>query len=144
MLINESLLIAKKPESIWSYLMDVNNDVQWRNGIIKAQWISEPPYGLGSTGKHTHKDMGALIWEVTRFEDGNSFEFIHTEGGLKGSRAFFQVEPENNGSRLNVQMSISGPLIMRLMMLFMGSMMRKGVRGDIQKLKEILEAQQKN
>ena len=124
--------------------MDVTNDVQWRNGITKAEWTSRPPYGLGSTGEHTHKDMGAMNWEITRIEDGSSFEFIHTAGGLKGSIAIFQVEPENKGSRVNVQMRMSGPFIMRFMMFFMGSMMRKGVRGDLQKLKELMEKQDTN
>ena len=103
MLINETISIAQNPETIWSYWMDVSNDVHWRNGIIKAEWTSQPPYGIGSTGEHTHKDMGAINWEVTRFEDGRSFEFIHTAGGLKGSIAIFQVEPENNGLLVNVR-----------------------------------------
>jgi len=124
--------------------MDVTNDVQWRNNITKAEWTSQPPYGIGSTGEHTHKDMGAMNWEITRLEDGSSFEFIHTAGGLEGSIAIFQVEPENNGSRVNVQMRMSGPFIMRFMMFFMRSMMRKGVRGDLQKLKELMEKQDTN
>ena len=139
MVINESLLIPRNPELIWNYWMDVTNDVQWRNGITKAEWTSKPPFGIGSTGKHTHKDMGAMNWEVTRFEDGRSFEFIHTAGGLKGSIATFQVEPENNGSCVTVQMRVSGSFIMRFLMFFMGSTMRKGVRGDLQKLKELME-----
>ena len=112
-----------------------------RSGITKAVWTSQPPYGLGSTGEHTHKDMGVMNWEVTSFHDGSSFEFIHTAGGLKGSIAIFNVESENNGSSVNVQMRMSGPLIMRVMMIFMGGIMRKGVRGDLQKLKELLEKQ---
>jgi hypothetical protein len=121
--------------------MDVTNDVHWRNGIIKAVWTSQPPYGIGSTGEHTHEKMGILYWEITKFEDGRSFEFIHTAGGLKGSIAIFQVEPEGNGSRINVQMRMSGPLFMRFMMFFMGRMVSKGVQGDLQELKEIMEKQ---
>ena len=121
--------------------MDVSNDVYWRDGMTKAEWTSQPPYGKGSTGEHTHEKMGVLKWELTRIEEGSSFEFIHTEGGLKGSIAFFQVEAENNGSLVKVQMRMSGPLIMRIMIFFMGSTMRKGVRGDLQKLKELLEKQ---
>jgi len=139
MIINETLSISQKPEFIWDYWMDVSNDVHWRNGITKAEWTSRPPYGIGSTGEHTHKDMGALNWEVTRYEEGRSFEFIHTAGGLKGSIAFFQVEAENKGSRVKVQMRMSGPFIMRFMMLFVGSVLRKGVRGDLQKFKELME-----
>ncbi|MGW8317174.1 MAG: SRPBCC family protein [Bacteroidales bacterium] len=139
MIINESIIISRDPGSIWNYWVDVTNDVHWRNGIIKAEWTSEPPYGTGSTGEHTHKDMGIMKWEVTRFEEGNSFEFIHTAGGLKGSIAFFEVEPQNSSSKVNVQMRFSGPFVMRIMILFMGGMMRRGVQGDLQKLKEILE-----
>jgi len=144
MVINESLSISQKPESIWGYWMDVTNDVQWRDGITKAEWNSLPPYGIGSTGKHIHEKMGTMNWKVNKFEDGRSFEFIHTAGGLKGSIAFFQVEPENNGSRVQVQMKMSGPIIMRFMIFFMGRMMRKGVRGDLQKLKELMEKQNAN
>jgi len=124
--------------------MDVSNDVHWRDGMTKAEWTSQPPYGLGSTGEHTHKEMGIMNWEITGFEDGSSFEFIHTAGGLKGSIATFQVEPENKGSRVIVQMRMSGPFIMRFMMFFMGSMMRKGVWSDLQKLKELMEKQDIN
>ena len=141
MIINESISISQTPETIWHFWIDVANDVQWRDGIIAAEWTSPPPHETGSTGKHIHKDAGAFDWEVTRFEDGSSFEFIHTAGPLKGSIAFFQVEAETRGSRVNVQMRISGPLIMRLMMVFMGRTMRKGVRGDLQKLKELMEKQ---
>jgi len=144
MVINESISISRNPESIWSYWMDVTNDVHWRDGIIKAVWTSQPPYGIGSTGQHTHKNMGAMNWEVTRFEDGRSFEFIHIAGGLKGSIANFQVEPENSGSRVQVQMRMSGPFIMRFMILFMRGTMRKGVQGDLQKLKELIEKKNTN
>ena len=139
MLINESIFIAAKPETIWEYWMDVTNDVHWRSGITKAVWTSQPPYGTGSTGEHTHKYMGLMKWEVSAFNEGSNFEFIHTAGGLKGSIAFFQVQAENPGSLVQVQMRMSGPFIMRFMMLFMAGMMRKGVRGDMQKLKDILE-----
>ncbi len=139
MVINETISISQKPESIWNFWIDVTNDIQWRDGMTRAEWTSPPPYGTGSTGKHIHKDVGAMEWKITRFEDGNSFEFIHTAGALKGSIAFFEVEPESNGSRVSVQMRMSGPLFMRFMMLFMGGKMRKGVRSDLQKLKELME-----
>jgi len=139
MVINESISISRKPESIWTYWFDVSNDVNWRDGITKAEWTSHPPYGIGSKGEHTHKKMGIMNWEVTGFENGSSFEFIHTTGGLKGSIAFFEVKPENNGSRINVQMRVSGPFIMRFILLFMAGMMRKSVQRDLHKLKELME-----
>ncbi len=81
MVINESISILRNPESIWNFWMDVSNDVQWRDGMTKAEWTSQPPYGIGSTGEHTHQDMGVMKWEVTGIEEGSSFEFIHTAWG---------------------------------------------------------------
>src|SRR5210317_1412376 len=98
MIINESISISKNPDSIWSFWIDVTNDILWRDGIIEAEWTSPAPYRIGSTGKHIHKDLGEMEWEITRFEDGNGFEFIHTTGALKGSVAFFKVKPETKGS----------------------------------------------
>ena len=80
-----------------------------------------------------------MSWEVTRFEDGKSFEFIHRAGKLKGSTAYFEVVPEGPGSCVTIQAKISGPLLMRFMLLFMGGMMKKGMQGDLQKLKELME-----
>ena len=119
--------------------MDVSNDFHWRDGIIKAEWTSKPPYEIGSTGERTHKDMGVMNWELTSIENGSSFEFVHTAGGLKGSFAMFQVEAENTGSRVNVQMRLSGPFIMQIIISFMGITRRKGVRNYLLKLKDIME-----
>ena len=144
MIINESISILRNPESIWSFWMEVSNDVLWRDGIIKAEWTSQPPHGIGSKGEHTHKNMGIMKWETTRIEDGRSFEFVHTSGGLKGSIAYFKVEAENKGSRVTVQMRMSGPIIMRFMIFFMGDTMRKSVRNDLLKLKKLLEKQKRD
>jgi len=75
--INESTSISQSSEKIWDFWMPVTTDVQWRDGITKAEWTSQPPYGIGSTGIHYHKDVGAMPWKVIRWEDGRYFEFVH-------------------------------------------------------------------
>ncbi|MCF7807042.1 MAG: SRPBCC family protein [Candidatus Marinimicrobia bacterium] len=135
----ESVFIAQKPDVIWEFLEDVRNDVVWRQGITKAEWTSKPPYGAGSTGEHTHKQVGRLKWVITQYEPGNSFEFKHIEGALAGSTAFFRVQPENGGSRVDFQATFTGPLKFRFMLIFMGGMMRKSMKTDLQTLKNHLE-----
>ncbi len=139
--INESISISQTPQKIWAFWLLITEDIYWRDGIVKAEWTSPPPYGVGSTGVHHHKDVGAMSWEVTRFEAGKSFEFIHRAGRLRGSTACFEVAPEGPGSRVAVHAKISGPLLMRFMMLFMGAVMKKGMQDDLQKLKELMEKQ---
>lgn len=139
MKLNESKSISCPPESIWAYWMDVANDANWRSGVIKAEWTSPPPHGVGSKGKHTTKGLGVITWEVTGFDDGRCFEFIHTTGKFKGTTAIFTVEPENDGSRVIMRAKMSGSVPMRLMMLFMGNMARKGLQRDLKKLKGLME-----
>lgn len=137
--INESISISQSPKKIWNFWMLVTTDVQWRDGITKAEWTSLPPYGIGSTGIHYNKDIGAMPWTITRWEDGRLTEWVHRESRIKGSIASYHVEPENGGSRVTLHAKMVGPLIMRIMMVFMGGMMKRGVKADLQKLKAVVE-----
>ena len=140
MVLNESISILQKPEKIWEFWLLVSTDIQWREGFIKAEWTSRPPHGVGSTGVHTHKDLGAMPWTILKWEEGSYFEFIHDrESKLKGSVASYRVQPENEGSRVSLHARIVGPFFMRIISIFMRAKMIQGLQGDLQKLKKIME-----
>lgn len=121
--------------------MQVSTDAQWRSGITKAEWTSQPPFGIGSTGVHHTNDLGAIPWKIIRWEDGSYFEFVHIEGRLKGSIASYHVEPENGSSLVSIHANITGPFIMRVIMVFMKNKMKKGIKADLEKLKYLMEKQ---
>ena len=100
MRISCSITISQSPEKIWNFWMPVSTDAQWRSGVSKAEWTSQPPYGIGSTGVHFTTDLGPMSWKIISWEDGRCFEFVHIKGRLKGSKASYHVEPENGGSLL--------------------------------------------
>jgi len=135
----ESISISKSPEKIWNFWMPVTTDVQWRDGITKAEWTSKPPYGTGSTGIHYHKDFGAMPWTIIRWEDGRHTEWVHRESRMKGSIASYHVEPDNGGSLVSIYAKMVGPLFMRIIMVFMGGKMKKGIKADLIKLKALME-----
>lgn len=80
-----------------------------------------------------------MTLEIIRWEEGSYFEFVHTEGRLKGSIASYHVEPEDGGSRVSIIANMGGPLIMRLIMFFIKDKMIKGLKADLQKLKDLME-----
>ena len=137
--INESISISQSPEKIWDFWLQVTTDAQWRDGITKAELTSQPPHGIGSTGIHHHKDFGELPWTIIRWEDGRYMEWVHRESRIKGSIASYHVEPENGGSRVTLKSRLVGPLFMRIIMVFIGGKMKKGVKADLQKLKVLME-----
>ena len=137
--INESISISQSPEKVWNFWMLVTTDTQWRDGITEAEWTSQPPYGKGSTGIHYHKDLGAMPWTIIGWEDGRHTEWVHRESKIRGSIASYHVEPETGGCHVSIYAKMVGPLFMRIMMIFMGGKMKKGVKADLQKLKAIME-----
>jgi len=139
--INESISISQSPEKIWGFLVLVTTDVQWRDGITKAELTSQPPYGIGSTGVHYHKNLGAFPWTIIKWEDGRHMEWVHRESKLKGTIAFYHVEPENGGSCVTLYTKMVLPFLMRIIMVFMRGKIIKGIKADLNKLKTIMEKQ---
>jgi len=103
---------------------------------------SQPPYGVGSTGIHYHKDLGPMAWTIIKWEDGRHMEWIFGECKIKGFIGFYHVEPENDVSRVTMQQTIPVlPLFMRIIMLFTRGIIKKSMKSDLQSLKAIMEKQ---
>jgi len=132
----ESILLAQTPEKIWEYMMLVSTDVEWRTDYSKTEWTSKPPYGIGSTGVHHHKKMGAIPWKIIKWEEGKHMEWLIGDSRFAGSIGSYHVEAENGGSRVTVHSKMVVPFLMRAIMALLG---RKVVKADLRRLKAIME-----
>ena len=140
MIISESISISASHEKIWDFWLPVTTDAQWRNGITKAELTSQPPFGVGSTGVHYHKNLGPMPWTIIKWEDGRHMEWIFGECKIEGFIGFYHVEPEKSGCLVSMQQSQAElPFFMRIMMFFTRGIIRKSIKGDLQRLKEIME-----
>ncbi|MFC2118824.1 SRPBCC family protein [Bacteroidota bacterium] len=134
--IKGSISISQTPEKIWNYLLLVTTDVEWRTDYSKTEWTSKPPYGIGSTGIHYHKKMGAIPWTIIKWEEGCHMEWIIGESKFRNSIGSYHVEPENGGSLVTVHSKMILPFIMRIIMAVIGRMV---VKADLIRLKTIME-----
>ena len=140
MIISESISISASHEKIWDFWLPVTTDAQWRNGITKAELTSQPPSGVGSTGVHYHKNLGPMPWTIIKWEDGRHMEWIFGECKIEGFIGFYHVEPEKGGCLVSMQQSQAElSFFMRIMMFFTRGIIRKSIKGDLQRLKEIME-----
>jgi len=140
--IHDSISISQSPEKIWNFWALVTTDVQWRDGITKAELTSQPPYGVGSTGIHFHKDLGPMPWTIIKWEDGRHMEWVFEDSRMKGAIGFYRVEPENDGSRVTMQSKMALTFFMRIIMVIMRGIIKKSIKGDLHKLKAIMEKQE--
>ena len=135
-----SIWIARSPEDVWIYLCDVSNDVLWRYGIYLGQWISEPPYRVGSTGFHFVSIWGDCPWKVAEWEEQYIMSWDFTDGGFKGVRSGYRISPEDAGSRVTIHTSANQNALLRIMMFVMKWLFKRQLAGDLERLKAIMEA----
>jgi uncharacterized protein YndB with AHSA1/START domain len=141
--VEESVRIARSPADVWDAIADYGFDRQWRNGL--QEMTPEPPGGPAA-GTKVHEVVRSSGRDyvadtvVSDVDPGVSYRFAGsgTIGGLSGGRT---VRPDNGGGgavfTYTIELEPTGG--MRLLRPFLGSIVRSGLKKDLQKLKSILE-----
>jgi hypothetical protein len=135
-----SIWIARPPEEIWNYIMDISHEVQWRNGVTDAQWVSDPPHGVGSTGLHNVEDFGEVPWKVIEWKESRNASWEFTGGRFKGVHGGYRVAPEDAGSRVTIHARAKRLSLTGIVMLIMRRSLKRQNAADLEKLKAIMEA----
>jgi hypothetical protein len=135
-----SLWIERPPEEIWDYLADVSNEPQWRDIMIEARWISDAPYGIGSTGLHVVKGVGDWPWEITEWDELRNVSWVVTGGRFEGSHAGYRITPKKAGSLVTLHAHFKSSTFMRFVMPIVKLRMRHQFTAELTQLKAILEA----
>lgn len=138
--IESSIWIERPPEEIWKYVFDISNDPHWREGVISAKWISDPPHGIGSTGLHIIEGIGDWPWTATAFEEPHILAWEVTGGRFEGSQGAYRIEPEGNGSNFTLETQMKRSVVTSLLMIIMKGRLKRQNAIDLEKLKAIMEA----
>ena len=139
--IEGTIEIGRPVEEVFAYVTEPKNTPEWESGV-EQELTSEGPMGIGSKGRRVETFMGRdeSVWEVTEWKPNElwaakfeSDKFIG-EGGHR-------TEPTDNGTLLKYRFggSAKNPIFKLLMPFFM-PMLRRKVRKDYQKLKQVLES----
>lgn len=142
--VEESVQIARSPEDVWDAIADYSFDVQWREGL--KEMTPDPP-GPPADGIKVHevvRNSGKDYVADTVVSDvipGRSYRFAGagTIGNVGGGR---RVEPGPGGRdatfTYSIELEPKGG--MRLLRPVLGSMVRSGLKKDLQRLKALLDA----
>jgi Polyketide cyclase / dehydrase and lipid transport len=141
--IEESVAINRSPADVWDAIADYSFDLQWRNGLLK---MTPDPAGPAALGTKVHEVLRSSGREyvadtvVTEFDPGVSYRFegTGTIGGLSGGRS---VRPgaHGAGAEFTYTIDLQPTGGMQLLRPILGSMVRSGLKKDLQKLKGLLE-----
>lgn len=139
---DDSVVIDRAPADVFAYLVDVSNDPVWQEGVYEAEYTSEGPIEVGTTGVHRARPMGMTIevgWQLTEFVEPNRVAWRFISGPFTGNESY-TLEPTPSGTRLTHWAELEPHGLLRLLRPMISGMFVKQSEVAIQTLKQILES----
>jgi carbon monoxide dehydrogenase subunit G len=142
-LIEESVDIARPPDAVWAMVIDYSSDHLWRPGITEMTPDPPGPPAVGTKVREVLQNGGrSYVTDSTVTSVGPemtySFQGSGTTGGVEGSRTV--VANGATGARFTyrVELALTGGF--RFMRPIVSATMRKSLRKDLVRLRELLES----
>jgi polyketide cyclase/dehydrase/lipid transport protein len=140
----ESVQIDKPPAEVWEAIADYSLDLKWRKGLTEMK--PDPP-GAPAVGTKVHEvvHQARRIYVadtvVTDLDPGVSYQFMGsgTIDGLRGVRAV--RSGGDRGAVFTYEIELEPRGAMRMLRPALERIVRSGLKGDLERLKALLEAQ---
>lgn len=146
MRVEESLVIERSPEEVFAFFDDRANDARWLSSVTESQWLdTQETTRVGRRGRSVMDVMGRreFVDVVTRYVPGRLVEHRQVSGPVVMDTACI-AEPHGTGCRVTVTYEpkrFPGGAVGWLAAPFALSTVRRMYRGDLARLKELLEAE---
>lgn len=140
--LTSSTLIHRPVEQVFDFLSTPENDFRWQYGTLATVRLSE---GTG-TMRTFFRSIGHLMgrrnlstYEVTEYEPNKKYGFKSLTGPLH-SKTSYTLESVSGRTRINISIQACAPNFFQVHEGMLGKMMKKQLKEDVAKLKNILEA----
>jgi uncharacterized protein YndB with AHSA1/START domain len=134
--------IARRPDQVFAYMMDLSRAPRWRNLVRKLEWISPEPIGVGSQLLVTMDVMGQTrqaTSEVWAYEPAKRFGVRNTASRLTGTFDY-TLSPEGDGTRVRFTCDVRGHGLGWLVLPFAIRSSRARYRDQLPALKREVES----
>lgn len=131
--------IDRPPEEVFAALTDVARLPLWQRSVVSAELEGQP--GVGARVRETRKLMGRegkLLSEVTEYDPPHRFSLRSIEGPIPLTVTHV-LEPSGGGTRLEVVGEATPKGVMRLAASKIQKTAESEFRGDLERLKALLE-----
>jgi uncharacterized membrane protein len=133
--------IQRPPEEVFTYMSNIEHEVQWRN-LVDVNVTSGLPLRQGSTYRYVANMMGRQLQtegEITGFELNQGWSFKSTSGPipLEGGVA---VESADGGTKVTLGGEVKLGSLLKLVEPILRGMMQRQLTRELQNLKKLLES----
>ena len=138
----ETCAIDRPAPHVWAVVADYGRDPEWRRGVTTMAPHPTGAVGVGTTtaeelrfGGQTRRNAG----EVIAVDPGRSFRWRTVEGDdATGSRTVEPVDADR--CRITLELVVRPRGVEALLAPVLGPMLRRTVRGDLVRLRSVIEA----
>jgi hypothetical protein len=127
----------------WRVVADYARDVEWRDGVLRMAPTPAGPVQVGTTTAEEIKVAGKTYrndGEVVAVEPGSRFEWRTTAGAVAhGSRRVVPIDPGR--CRVHLELHVTPTGINRLFAPMLRKVLDKGLAGDVERLRDLVEAE---
>lgn len=136
-----SVDIPISADAAFAYLADVRHETQWRQSIVGSRYVGTTEPAVGVDGE-TDVEMGprslTMRWTVTELTDRHVAWRLDGEPWNGGGS--YTVTATENGCRIRGALEVRLKGAARLLEPIVGLQFRRGLRGDLTRLAELLPA----
>ena len=140
--INQSVTIARDPETVFALITDVEATPRWSSAITRTVRDGEGPLRVGDTFTEEATLLGRVIRTVkvvTTLEDGRLYAEAVREGMLPHA-VRMTLRPSGAGTLLTFHLTGDPGRAARLFGPLLGRVLKRQVKADLATMKRLLES----
>jgi carbon monoxide dehydrogenase subunit G len=138
--------IVRPMAEVAAFAMEAENDPRWIGGISSANRLTPGPTAVGTRVERVAYFLGKRIeyvMEVAELEPGRRIVLRSIKSPFP-MRVTYSFEPVTGGTRAGVRVEGDAGGFYRIAGPLMGPAVRRNLRRDVHRLKEICEAEPKS
>lgn len=136
-------VINRPPDHVAAYAGNPDNAPEWYSNIKSVQWHTQPPMAVGSKLAFSARFLGRTldyVYEIIELLPGQRL-VMRTAQGPFPMQTTYAWTPEGQASTRMVLRNTGSPAgFSKIAGAVMAPMMRRAMRKDLRKLKELLES----
>jgi ligand-binding SRPBCC domain-containing protein len=137
--------IGQPPEVVAAYAMDPSNDRDWIGALTRVEVLGDGPIGPGTRVRRVARFLGRdmeYVNEITELTRPKRLAMKSVKAPFPMT-VTYQFEPDGDGTLMRIHTGGDASGFYKVATPVLSAMVRHGVKADLERLKEKLEAQRR-
>jgi uncharacterized protein YndB with AHSA1/START domain len=141
--LKEEIFIDRPVEEVFTFLTTLENIPKWQ-AALSSHVITEGPMGVGTRFEESFKMMGRTVdveCEITEYEHPRKLGWKSTSSDVIAFDSRWLFDSANSGTNVRFAGESSLKGVWRLAEPFVGGEFRRGLKAELEKLRDVVEAE---